>query len=172
MTQSQKKSRYSPELRPAHLASDTARTEDVLVYSLETLARDADILVLLQPTSPLRTVQHIDEALELFIKKQADSVVSVTPCEHSPLWANALPEDNNMGSFLKPEALNRSQDLAQFYRLNGALYVFNAQSLKETGKMAYTDQSYAYVMENEHSVDIDTQLDFLLAESVFRYLSQ
>ncbi|MDF2153917.1 acylneuraminate cytidylyltransferase family protein [Vibrio sp. CAU 1672] len=153
-----------PELRPAHLASDTAKTEDVLVYSLETLASDADILVLLQPTSPLRTAQHIDEALELFIEKQADSVVSVTPCEHSPLWANTLPSDASMGSFLKPEALNRSQDLGEFYRLNGAVYVFDAQILKTQKQICYSNQTFAYLMENRYSFDIDTQLDFELAE--------
>lgn len=86
-----------PELRPEHLASDTAKTESVLIYTLEKFGKGDEILVLLQPTSPLRTTQHINEALELFIEKQALSVVSVTPCEHSPLWSNTLPEDGSMG---------------------------------------------------------------------------
>lgn len=73
-----------PELRPKHLASDTAKTESVLIYTLEKFGNGDEILVLLQPTSPLRTTQHINEALELFIEKQTLSVASVTPCEPPP----------------------------------------------------------------------------------------
>ncbi|AYF16587.1 TPA: acylneuraminate cytidylyltransferase family protein [Vibrio parahaemolyticus] len=153
-----------PELRPEHLASDTAKTESVLIYTLEKFGKGDEILVLLQPTSPLRTTQHINEALELFIEKQALSVVSVTPCEHSPLWSNTLPEDGSMGGFLRPEALNRSQDLGEFYRLNGAIYIFDARDLLEQKKIHYTAKSYAYVMDNRVSFDIDQKLDFELAE--------
>ncbi|MBR9873098.1 acylneuraminate cytidylyltransferase family protein [Vibrio sp. J1-1] len=153
-----------PELRPENLASDTAKTESVLIYVLEKFGKDDEILVLLQPTSPLRTTQHINEALELFIDKQALAVVSVTPCEHSPLWSNTLPEDGSMGDFLKPEALNRSQDLGEFYRLNGAIYIFDALNLLDQKEIRYTEKSYAYVMDNRVSFDIDQKLDFELAE--------
>lgn len=153
-----------PELRPDHLASDTATTESVLTYTLEQFGNDIDIIVLLQPTSPLRTAQHIDEALDLFIEKQAFSVVSVTPCEHPPLWANTLPEDGTMGDFIRPEALKRSQDCGDFFRFNGAIYIFDARKLMEYGEIKYTDKSFAYVMENRVSFDIDQQLDFELAE--------
>ncbi|MGR5336249.1 cytidylyltransferase domain-containing protein [Vibrio gigantis] len=153
-----------PELRPDHLASDTATTESVLTYTLEKFGSDVDIIVLLQPTSPLRTAQHIDEALDLFIKKQAFSVVSVTPCEHPPLWANTLPEDGTMGDFIRPEALKRSQDCGAFFRFNGAIYIFDVRKFMEYGEIRYTEESFAYVMENRVSFDIDQQLDFELAE--------
>ena len=153
-----------PELRPDHLASDTATTESVLTYTLEKFGRDVDIIVLLQPTSPLRTAQHIDEALDLFIEKQAFSVVSVTPCEHPPLWANTLPEDGTMGDFIRPEALKRSQDCGDFFRFNGAIYIFDVRKFREYGEIRYTEESFAYVMENRVSFDIDQQLDFELAE--------
>lgn len=153
-----------PGLRPAHLASDTATTESVLLHTLESFGSDADILILLQPTSPLRTARHVDEALEMFVKKSAHSVVSVTPCEHSPMWANTLPEDFSMGDFIQPDALNRSQDLERFYRLNGAMYVFETKALLKEKKITYTDRSFAYVMENKFSFDIDTEFDFDLAE--------
>lgn len=155
---------HIPELRPDHLASDTSTTESVLTYTLDKFGGQADIVILLQPTSPLRTVQHIDEALELFVKKQAFSVVSVTPCEHSPLWSNTLPNDASMGNFIRPEALKRSQDLADFYRINGAVYIFDVRQLKEYGDIRYTKDSFAYVMENNVSFDIDTLIDFQLAE--------
>ncbi|MEZ9449312.1 acylneuraminate cytidylyltransferase family protein [Vibrio splendidus] len=153
-----------PELRPDHLASDTATTESVLTYTLEKFGKDVDIIVLLQPTSPLRTAQHIDEALDLFIKKQAFSVVSVTPCEHPPLWANTLPEDGTMGDFIRPEALKRSQDCGDFFRFNGAIYIFDVQKFMEYGEIRYTEESFAYLMENRVSFDIDQQLDFELTE--------
>ncbi|CAH6784627.1 N-acylneuraminate cytidylyltransferase [Vibrio chagasii] len=153
-----------PELRPDHLASDTATTESVLTYTLEKLGSDVDIIVLLQPTSPLRTAQHIDEALDMFIEKQAFSVVSVTPCEHPPLWANTLPEDGTMGDFIRPEALKRSQDCGDFFRFNGAIYIFDVRRFMEYGEIRYTDESFAYVMENRVSFDIDQPLDFELAE--------
>lgn len=157
-----------PELRPEKLASDTATTESVLFYTLNKFGSDVDIIVILQPTSPLRTAQHIDEALELFIKKEAFSVVSVTPCEHSPLWANTLPKDGSMRGFLRPEALQRSQDLEEFYRLNGALYFFDVDKLNNIGGILYTSESFCYVMSNNVSIDIDNRLDFELVEFFMR----
>lgn len=153
-----------PELRPAELASDTAKTEDVLLYSLEKFAPDVDVVVLLQPTSPLRTAEHIDEALELFMEQEAFSVVSVTPCEHPPLWSNTLPKDNSMGDFIRPEALSRSQDISQYYRLNGAIYIFDVKKLREYNEIRYTSETYAYVMDSDVSFDIDTEIDFDLAQ--------
>ena len=73
-----------------------------------------------------------------------------------------------MGDFLKSEALRRSQDLEEFYRLNGAIYSFDINKLKERGEIVYTSESYAYVMENEVSQDIDTQLDFDVSEFILR----
>ncbi|MGI2201452.1 cytidylyltransferase domain-containing protein [Shewanella baltica] len=155
-----------PELRPKWLASDTATTESVLIYTLEKFAKDADIVIILQPTSPLRTSEHIDRAVELFIKKQAQSVVSVTPCEHSPLWTNTLPKNGSVHNFIRPEALKRSQELEKFYRFNGAIYIFDTKILIEQQKICYTSLSYAYLMENSVSFDIDHKLDFELAEFI------
>jgi CMP-N,N'-diacetyllegionaminic acid synthase len=160
-----------PELRPDFLASDTAKTEDVLLHALERYGEDAEIIVLLQPTSPLRTSEHIDEALELFVEKRANSVVSVTPCEHSPMWSNTLPADLSLDSFIKPEALQRSQDLGKFYRLNGALYVFDSRNLEKLGCISYSESGYAYIMNNESSIDIDTKFDFSMAENIIDYYS-
>lgn len=154
---------HVPELRTENLASDTASTTSVLTYTLEKFGNDADIVVLLQPTSPLRTACHIDESLELFINKQAFSVVSVTPCEHPPLWANVLPSDGAMGEFIQSGALKRSQDINNYYRINGAIYIFDVKELLLEGAITYKSNSYAYKMSNETSVDIDTEFDFKFA---------
>lgn len=153
-----------PELRPAHLASDTATTVDVLLDVLDKYGSEFDVLVLLQPTSPLRDADHIDEALELYTNKQAESVVSVTACEHSPLWSNTLPEDGSMGEFISSEALKRSQELATYYRLNGALYIFDIKILQKRKQIQYTSKSFSYFMDNHVSFDIDNAVDFELAE--------
>lgn len=155
-----------PELRPEHLATDSATSSDVVLYTIDNFGQSADIVVLLQPTSPLRTNIHIDQALELYLEKTAESVVSMTPCEHSPLWSNTLPDDHSMGSFIKPEAMNRSQELANHYRLNGAIYVFDAIKLKQKNKIEYNNKSYAYIMDNQSSIDIDEHFDFLFASFI------
>lgn len=157
-----------PELRPKELASDTATTESMLLYTLEKYGKEYDVVTLLQPTSPLRTTNNIDESIELFFSKKAFSVVSVTPCEHSPLWANTLPNDANMENFIKEKGLQRSQEFAEFYRLNGAIYIFDIEKLQQYKKICYTKESYAYKMGSENSIDIDTELDFELAELLLR----
>ncbi len=128
--------------------------------------------VLLKPTSPLRTVRHIDEAVEFFRKQEADAVVSVCEAEHSPLWCNTLPKDNSFVGFLPKIAESRSQDLPQYYRLNGAIYICNTKKLLEVKSFFLTDNIFAYIMDAEDSVDIDNPVDFYMAESIFRYKNE
>lgn len=153
-----------PELRPEHLASNTAKTESVLNYTIDNFCEGYEIIILLQPTSPLRNSQNITEALEEFIIKQANSVVSVTPCEHSPLWTNKLSENGSMRDFLSSEALQRSQDLESYYRLNGAIYIFDIFDFSNKKTITYTEKTFAYVMDSFSSIDIDNSIDFELAE--------
>ncbi|MEZ8470165.1 cytidylyltransferase domain-containing protein [Vibrio splendidus] len=155
---------YVPELRPDELSSDTATTEDVILYTLENHAIDADILILLQPTSPLRNVDHIDKSLELFIKKQAKSIVSVTPCEHPIQWCNTLPSNGSLHGFVKPESKKRSQDLEPYYRLNGAIYIYDVEEIRKEKRIDYYTNSYAFIMQNKYSIDIDNEQDFALAQ--------
>jgi len=158
-----------PFMRPAELASDTAKSIDVIRHSLETLqksGREYDIFVLLQPTTPFRTAGHIDDCLELYVKNDADSVVSVTEAEHHPLWMNTLPDDMSMKNFMRPEAENRNrQELQAQYRINGGVYAVSCEFLLKTGKL-YSAKSYAYLMSAEDSIDIDTELDYKIAKAV------
>ncbi|EPW8574055.1 cytidylyltransferase domain-containing protein [Morganella morganii] len=157
-----------PELRPSKLALDTSSTDDVITYTIEKYAAGYDIILLLQPTSPLRTTKNIDDALELFVSKNANSVISVTPCEHSPLWANTLPSDLSMDNFLKGNATARSQDLDNYYRLNGAIYILDLGIYKKNKEIKYDNNTFAYVMENINSIDIDNLYDFKLAEFLIK----
>lgn len=149
-----------PELRPEYLASDNATTESVIRYILDKYRNMADIIILLQPTSPLRTQEHINAALELFLNKKATSVVSVCKSEHSPLWANTLPNDFSMNNFITVESKKRSQDLDTFYRLNGAIYIYDIDLILGTNSLEYNETTFAYLMDSVSSIDIDTQSDF------------
>ena len=153
-----------PELRPSHLSTDKATTQSVLFYTLENFGQGSEIVVLLQPTSPFRNHQHIDEAIELLEDKSAFSIISVTPCEHPPQWSNTLPDDGSMKDFIRSESGKRSQELGQWFRLNGALYVYDVNELLKAKDMAYRQDTYAYTMPNEFSIDIDNQIDFDMAE--------
>lgn len=157
-----------PLKRPDILATDTATTYEVIEHVIKNFPH-YEYLVLLQPTSPLRTHQHIDEAIRLLERNAADAVVSVCPTEHSPLWSNTLPPNGDMSHFLPAELRNRrSQDLPTYYRLNGALYICRISKLLEEKSLFLKDKIFAYIMDKESSVDIDEKLDFLLAEVLLR----
>lgn len=151
-------------IRPDELANDTATTFDALKHTIENI-KAYDYVVLLQPTSPLRNAQHIDEAIELLITKNADAIVSVCEMDHSPLWSNTLPNDANMKGFLRDEVLNkRSQDLEKYYRINGAIYICKTQKLLQEKSFFLKDNIFAYKMDKKNSVDIDEEIDFKIAK--------
>ncbi|MEX3772197.1 acylneuraminate cytidylyltransferase family protein [Pseudomonas sp. MYb118] len=155
--------------RPALLATDTASTFDVLIHVLDTLAEEGvrpKKLMLLQPTSPLREAVGIREAVQLMEDSQASSVISVCLCEHSPLWSNVLGAGGSMADFLRPELLNRrSQDLPDYYRLNGSIYLAKTEDfVREKG--FFMANSVAYVMAAEQSIDIDNRIDFKICEAL------
>ncbi|MEM8313721.1 acylneuraminate cytidylyltransferase family protein, partial [Morganella morganii] len=114
----------------------------------------------------MRTAQHIDEALEFFIEKNASAVISVTSCEYSPLWTNPLPSDLSMNNFIKEDSLKRSQELEVYYRINGAIYILNKNQFIQDKKIRYTDKSFAYIMPPYLSIDIDNELDFQFANFI------
>ncbi len=154
--------------RPNELASDTATTFDALKHTINNV-EEYEYIILLQPTSPLRTQKHIDEAIELLGTKKADAVMSVCEMDHSPLWSNTLPDNGSMESFLKNEVLHkRSQDLPTYYRVNGAIYICKTHTLlKEKGFFIHNN-IFAYVMDRKSSVDIDEEIDFKFAEQILQ----
>ncbi len=162
-----------PFLRPPELAGDTATSLDSVLYTLKTLGEKGehyDYVVILQPTSPLRIAQDIDGAIEQLLEKQADAVISVCETDHPPEWSNTLPDDLSMAHFYRPGIRNtRSQDLPKSYQLNGAVYVYNCARLIESGNLDMDDNSYAYLMPKERSVDIDTRIDLEIAQLFFKH---
>lgn len=157
-----------PFYRSKENALDTASSWDVVKETLrkyKDMGIEFDTFTLLQPTSPLRNFEDIQNAYQLFIEKNATAVVSVCEMEHSPLWSNTLPENNLLLDFLKNDTNTQRQKLKTFYRINGAIYMADVKEfLKDTN--LYRDNCYAYKMPIERSIDIDTELDFKIAEII------
>ena len=154
-----------PFMRPNDLSHDTATTDDVLMHAIEELKlTPSDIIVLLQPTSPLRDYEDIGNALSQLNDRNVQGVVSVCECEHSPMWSNTLADNMKMGGFIRPEiATKRSQDLPRYYRLNGAIYAYRVSYLNKYKSRFYSDEIKASLMPANKSVDIDNEIDFQLA---------
>ena len=153
-----------PFFRPRELATDEAKTVDVVLHLLDELEKVGeryDYIILLQPTSPLRTAQNIDESVELLQMKNSDAVISVCESEHPPLWCNVLPDDMSMDNFLDESVKNkRSQDLSKQYRINGAIYISSVKKLKKENSFFLSNNCIAYIMKQNVSIDIDTIDDF------------
>lgn len=157
-----------PFVRPARYATDTATTNDVLLHAIsyyESIGRKYDRILLLQPTSPLRTAAQVREALSLY-SDNIDMVVSVTE-SHAP---SVLCNDNGEGFVelvYNKKALGR-QSLPKFYEFNGAIYIINVKALKEKGLGGF-NRRIKYVMPKESSIDIDDIYDFMLVESILTH---
>ena len=160
-----------PFLRPEHLSNDHASSFDVIKHAIGFLQLDQpnELIVLLQPTSPLRLVSELDTALEFFIAKNAKGIVSISETEYSPMWSNTLPENGCMSDFIRPEVQGkRSQDLPTFFRLNGSIYIYETLALLEQSKIFFDNNVYGFETALETAIDIDTGLDFLIAETIMK----
>jgi CMP-N,N'-diacetyllegionaminic acid synthase len=148
-----------PFRRPAELASDHARSIDVVLHALDQLPPH-DVIVLLQPTSPMRGAADIDMACEQLVQAKAPACVSVTAVAQSPYWMYRLADGQHLQPLLEPPAgVARRQDLPPVYTLNGAVYVARTEWLRRTLSFV-TAETVAHVMPPERSIDIDTRDDF------------
>jgi CMP-N,N'-diacetyllegionaminic acid synthase len=155
-----------PFLRPPELARDETPTLPVLQHLLSQLKTmenyEPEIIVLLQPTSPLRRVGDIDKAVTLLQQTSADSVVSLCVAEHSPYWMNRLESDRVLPFLENVPEYARRQDLPPVYRINGAVYATRRRILMEQNRLLGKN-THGIVMDAESSVDIDTPLDLKIA---------
>ena len=156
-----------PFLRPNYLATDSATTNDVLVHAVNFFKEQGfeyKKLVLLQPTSPLRTSQDVQGAIELY-RDDIDMVVSVMK-SHAPAVLCSENEDGFVELVYNKNSAGRQQ-LQDMYEFNGAVYVMNVQSLVEKGIAGFS-KKVKYVMSKENSVDIDDIYDFKLVENMLK----
>lgn len=157
--------------RPFELATDISSSEDVIKHAITFLEEQEinfETLVLLQPTSPLRTSKHIEEAIELYKRKSASSVISVFEPAHTPIKAYVEQNDGSISGLFSPNApYSRRQDLPRAYQPNGAIYAFSVKKFKEYNQIPRTNV-YPYVMSEKLSVDIDTLDDLLNVEFILK----
>lgn len=153
-----------PFMRPDELATDKADSMSVVRHALATLPERYDYLVLLQPTSPLRSAADIDAALERCIESGAATCVSVCEPDNSPYWMMTMAADGAVQPLFPPEQIpSRRQDTPPIFALNGAVYVAPADHLAAGGGFV-TVGTVGYVMPKDRSFDIDTELDLRLAD--------
>lgn len=148
--------------RPVELASDDSAMGPVVLHAMD-LSSTSDIVVLLQPTSPLRTSADIDNAVALLVERHADSVMSVCEVATSPYWMFTIGEGDRLRRVLPKQEVATRQQLPTCYEINGALYVVDGIKFR-TEQVFVDDRTVAYVMPRERSVDVDTPEDFERAE--------
>lgn len=151
--------------RAVALASDSASTVDVvldIIQRLESKGEIYDVVVLLQATSPLRRADDISGALDVYLSGERKCVVSVCETDHPIEWCGSVTEDGRLKGFDVLSGL-RSQDFNRSYRLNGAIYISDVGYFKQS-KSFYSDDVLAFVMDRLNSIDIDTEIDFLICK--------
>lgn len=157
-----------PFLRPLELATDTASSRDVILHAMDycssTMSWSPDAIALLQPTSPFRTGAHIKEALKLY-HPSLDMVVSVKETESNPYYILFEEDEDHYLRKSKSSQAKRRQDVPKVWELNGAIYIINPESIKK-GEIGDFDKVVKYEMDTYSSVDIDTPLDWQIAEVI------
>ena len=147
-----------PFLRPQELAADDTPAILTALQILELLP-EFDELLWLQPTSPLRTVEDINQVIEISYRINAASVASVSPVKENPNWVYQLNEQQILTRWIEEPLRLSRQELQQAYVLNGAIYWAQVEWLKQ--KRAFVSgETQGYVMPVERSIDVDTPLDW------------
>jgi CMP-N,N'-diacetyllegionaminic acid synthase len=152
-----------PFVRPADLARDDTPGIEPVLHALAELP-GFDYVVLLQPTSPLRTVEDIDRCIERCLKLKAPSCVSVTVPDKSPYLMYTL-EGQNLRPLLRHNAYACRQDMPKVLALNGAVYVAQIDWLHEK-KVFVSEETVACEMPKERSIDIDEEIDLKFIQNL------
>ena len=163
-----------PFLRPKRLALDKTPSIGVVLHALNWLQINnnwqPDAVVLLQPTSPLRTSAHIDEAINLFKKTKADTVVSVMELPHkfSPYCAMQIRKNQLYDFWKKAVGFDRfrRQELPPLYARNGPAVLITRTSVILKKKSFYGERIVPYIMHEQDSIDIDTAFDLEITEHI------
>lgn len=164
--------KYKAEVikRPEQLAGDNIKMAEVVLHALEVLEKEKyipEIVILLQPTSPLRTESDIDKAVEIFLKNknECELVMGVSEIKSSAYWALKMEGKYLKSVFNHKHLSERNQDLPKTYIQNGAIYVTTPEIVKKY-QAIHSQKIMPYFMPQEKSIDIDDESDFLAAEKL------
>jgi CMP-N,N'-diacetyllegionaminic acid synthase len=153
-----------PFMRPDPLATDDARSIDVVLHALDSVGETFEWVVLLQPTSPMRVADDIDGAVRLCHDGGSDFCVGVTALEEPLAWVFSI-ERGNVLAGLGIDNISRRQDASPLVRLNGAVYVARTKALR-VAKTFITPATLGYEMPRDRSIDIDDETDLQIADAL------
>jgi CMP-N,N'-diacetyllegionaminic acid synthase len=156
-----------PFKRPDELATDTAGTYEVILHAInyyESVGKFFSKVILLQPTSPIREIKHLSDALSLY-NDDLEMVVSVTESDANPYYN--LFEEGESGYLKKSKESNfvRRQDCPKVFKYNGSIYIINTKALKTNSINCFTKIKKC-IMENKYSIDLDTEFDWKMTEFI------
>ncbi len=160
-----------PYMRPARLATDTAGSREVILDAMDaadSMGVDYKRVVLLQPTSPLRTVDDVKRCLNLY-RNDIDMVVSVVEASCNPYY-NCFETDTQTGYLHISKgngSYTRRQDVPSAWEYNGAVYVINPQSIREM-PLGKFPKRVPCQMPRSRSIDLDTMIDWEIAETIMK----
>lgn len=157
-----------PFKRPPALATDESGIYEALLHALDhykSKGKSYNKMMLLQPTSPFRTILQIKSALELY-DESLDMVVSVHESKFNPYF-NLFEEENGLLRKSKPGTYVRRQDCPPVYAYNGAIYIININSLLKQPISSF-QKIKKFIMDDESSLDLDNPVDWLIAETVIK----
>jgi CMP-N,N'-diacetyllegionaminic acid synthase len=157
-----------PFVRPKALAQDDTPGIAPVLHAIDTLTDKYDYTVLLQVTSPLRTIADIDGCIECCLQQEAKSCVSVSEASENPYWMFSIEDDRKLKKLIATDKKYiRRQDLPKAYILNGAMYIAETSWLEET-KDFNSLETIGYILPMKRSVDIDREEDFLYVTSLLK----
>lgn len=161
---------WVPFLRPSALATDTSKTIDCMIYTIDELKKQDkiyDYVILLQPTQPIRLRKHLTEAIEKIIDENASSLVSVCSVTEHPILMRTIDSNGNLESLLHLNSTVRRQDFPDVYKVNGSIYI-NKLDDNFNQSTSLNDNLLPYIMSSKYSVDIDSVEDLNAATTLLK----
>ncbi|MCS4049228.1 cytidylyltransferase domain-containing protein [Salinibacter ruber] len=157
-----------PFQRPDELAQDETKSIDALLHAVDQVPFH-DYVVLLQPTSPLRTARDIDDTVAMCHEMGAPSCVTLVETSKPPEWMYTLGEGNRVKKVVKRNGtVHRRQDAETTYVVNGSVYVGRMDWVKKKCSFV-SDNTVGKVMPRKRSIDIDNMMDLRIAECILNY---
>lgn len=151
------------KLRPKELSGDASKTIDVILYELGCMeCKDFDAIVLLQPTSPYRTVDLLDGAIEEYFKTET-SLVTIISAKEQPIFIRKIV-NGKLEKILTTTSDVRSQDFEKIYKIIGNIYINNVKELKYSTVL--NENEVGYIIDEKFDIDIDTIEDFEKARAI------
>ena len=151
------------KLRPKELSEDTSRTIDVMLYEIEKMKlNDFDAIVLLQPTSPYRTVELLDNAIEEYFKTET-SLITIVEAKEQPILMRKIV-DGRLTKIIRDSSDIRSQDFEKIYKVIGNIYVNNIKNLNRD--IVLNENEIGFIIDEKFNIDIDVMEDFEKAKKI------